>query len=94
MIQFAKLYPKPEWAIQLNGKMIKNPPIVRKSEKHDFALLFRTDRLLAPLEDPRDLDALMTTANQRLKGLVQLKFRKVKHEGEIWNCVYVDVEEK
>lgn len=93
MIQFAKLYPKPEWAIQINAKLIKKPPIIGRSEQHDFAFLFRADRLIPILEDPRDLDALVTEANERLKELLRLKFRKVKHEGEIWNCVYMDVEE-
>ena len=94
MIQLFKKYPKPEWSIQINAKLIKDPPLINKNEKHDFAMLFRADRLIPLLDDSRDLDALMTDANERLKGLLALTFRKVKHDDEIWNCVYVDVEEE
>ena len=70
-----------------NGVHLK----ITKKSIHDYSILFREKEGNIPfIDDVREMDTLIGALNERFKSL-KISIKRVRYDGEIFNCIYVDV---
>ena len=68
--------------------------ILANRNGHDFAILFQVTGDDPFIEDPRDLDAFLVNLLAERKSKLKVTSAKVKYDGEIFMCVYIDFPKK
>jgi len=73
--------------------IMSNPKIKGSTEKsaHNYSIMFREKEGKIPfIEDLREIEPMVQALSERFDS-VDVSIKKVRYDGEIFNCIYVDV---